>query len=694
MNPLLRPERGFLDHALAGIGCAAAGLAIGFSLNNSSFALFVSGMTAVSTILGYLLAKAFRNKNVAGLGTGLWIVISIACFFLVRPLNDALPGTPFEFKTMIGATLSWMLILCPLVSWRDQALLFLTLPSLALFGLVGTFDYTPGTWLFFTFLLCAGILYSRVHQRSMLERAELMGEGKIELLRRGAWRWMAGPEWALASGCVIVVLSLLTAPLLQASVQGVAGQVTVTLPQTPTAPTGPTTTGVSASDTFVGRGPLSPTTDPVFRIRIQEPTLIRAESMNVYATTGWNRRPININSTSPLVQNFPLKLSEVKLPYFPWADNNPPGVPMTSFQPLEFEIVSLQRLSRIVYRPGPIIGVLQTPNDGYFTASGEFYLNEFYRRNQTFKGTAAYVWPEFYKNRKTAKAEIWPELTDNYTSTRDIHPQVRETAMKLVEGIDSDYDKAMAIKTYIEKTCRYNLNAEAIPPRLDAAQYFLFESKEGYCDLFATAMTTMARSAGLPARYTMGYLINDLHEDEDGFYTVREKDYHAWCEIYFKGYGWIPFDATEGAAEVPGSGVGDASEGHIPFFERPWVQDSLKVLLVVVLIVPTVFYMLRQIVQSRRFIKDNEIVHLHNKFNQAVEILARSPKRFSQTTAEYVAHFAPKLGPLHEQASQIADQFDSALYGPEEARVGQALALRPVVAAFRKLAKEERKRAA
>ena len=104
MNPLLRPERGFLDHALAGIGCAAAGLAIGFSLNTPSFALFLGGLTAVSTILGYLLARAFRRKNVAALGTWLWVIISITCFFLVRPLNNALPGQPFEFKTMIGAT--------------------------------------------------------------------------------------------------------------------------------------------------------------------------------------------------------------------------------------------------------------------------------------------------------------------------------------------------------------------------------------------------------------------------------------------------------------------------------------------------------------------------------------------------------------------------------------------------------------
>lgn len=693
MNPLLRPERGFLDHALAGIGCAAAGLAIGLSLNLPSFGFFLAGSTAVTTFLGYLIAKVLGDRKAAGSGMWLWVFFSLACFFMVRPLNNALPGQPFEFKTMIGATLSWMLIICPLVSWRDQTLLFLTLPSLAMFGLVGLVDYPQGTFLFFLFLLCAGILYSRVHQRSMLERAGLAGENRIELLRRGAWKWMAGPEWALASGCIIIVLSLLITPLLQASVQGVAGRVTMSMPSTPAPPLGNSSTAAISSDTFVGRGPNNPTREPVFKIKTDQVTLLRMDSMNVYSGSGWNRRAFDIEGSSPLVKNIPLPLSTTELPYFPWPENQPPATPMKEFERLEYEIIPLQRMSRVIPRPGPIIGVEQTPQDGYFTPGGDFHLNEYFGRNRVFRGVAAITNGAFFKGRDSAQADIQPEF-QQLTETRRIHPAVRDQAEQVTQGLTGDYAKAEAIKRYIEKTCKYNLNAAAIPPNEDAARYFLFESREGYCDLFATAMTTMARSVGLPARYTLGYHVGDLVPDDQGYFTVREKDYHAWCEIYFDGYGWIPFDATEGAEAVPGGEVGASSDSQIPFLERPWVQDTLKVLLVVMLVVPTLLYLVRQLFQSRKLIKENEIVHLQNRFNNGVEILVRSPKRFSQTTADYVNQAAPKLGPLHEQARALADQFDEALYGPDDKRAGRAAELRPAVAAFRKAAREERKRAA
>lgn len=51
----------------------------------------------------------------------------------------------------------------------------------------------------------------------------------------------------------------------------------------------------------------------------------------------------------------------------------------------------------------------------------------------------------------------------------------------------------------------------------------------------------MARIAGLPARYVEGYL---AVPDENGECVVTGRNAHAWAEVYFKGFGWVVFDAT------------------------------------------------------------------------------------------------------------------------------------------------------
>jgi hypothetical protein len=81
--------------------------------------------------------------------------------------------------------------------------------------------------------------------------------------------------------------------------------------------------------------------------------------------------------------------------------------------------------------------------------------------------------------------------------------------------------------------------------------YFLKESKQGYCQIFATAMVIMCRQAGIPARWVTGFSPGEYNE-EDGFYHIRFKDMHAWVEAYFPGYGWIPFDPTPGGDDTPG----------------------------------------------------------------------------------------------------------------------------------------------
>lgn len=77
---------------------------------------------------------------------------------------------------------------------------------------------------------------------------------------------------------------------------------------------------------------------------------------------------------------------------------------------------------------------------------------------------------------------------------------------------------------------------------------FLFSRKQGFCAHYASAMTFIARSAGIPARVVTGYQGGEWNKDEH-FLTVRQYDAHAWVELWFADIGWQTYDPTAMVAE-------------------------------------------------------------------------------------------------------------------------------------------------
>lgn len=123
--------------------------------------------------------------------------------------------------------------------------------------------------------------------------------------------------------------------------------------------------------------------------------------------------------------------------------------------------------------------------------------------------------------------------------------RVKDLAASLVVNENNDYDKAKAIEQYLASKYPYNLDVRSTPRNRDFVDYFLFDLKEGYCSYFASAMTVLARCAGLPARYVEGYMLPpDPVKDDNSTYVVSNMQAHAWVEIYLEGYGWLPFEPT------------------------------------------------------------------------------------------------------------------------------------------------------
>ncbi|MCI8525455.1 MAG: transglutaminase domain-containing protein [Oscillospiraceae bacterium] len=112
---------------------------------------------------------------------------------------------------------------------------------------------------------------------------------------------------------------------------------------------------------------------------------------------------------------------------------------------------------------------------------------------------------------------------------------------------------------------RYNLDTPFTPEDEDFVDYFLNESREGYCVHYASAGVLLLRQAGIPARYVTGYTVEI---PASGRAEVKDSAAHAWVEIYLKGYGWYPVDMT------PPSGTGIEPDALTTYGAQPVTPEE------------------------------------------------------------------------------------------------------------------------
>jgi hypothetical protein len=148
---------------------------------------------------------------------------------------------------------------------------------------------------------------------------------------------------------------------------------------------------------------------------------------------------------------------------------------------------------------------------------------------------------------------------------------------QLAEQIAGDktnrYDKASAIEKYLQTEFGYTLDLKAggDEPLAD----FLFNTREGHCEYFASAMTIMLRTQGVAARIVNGFQLGEYNETAD-VYVVKQKSAHTWVEVYFPQENvWIPFDPTPYAGQTDGSSSGGmlgSFNQYLEALETFWIQ--------------------------------------------------------------------------------------------------------------------------
>lgn len=135
--------------------------------------------------------------------------------------------------------------------------------------------------------------------------------------------------------------------------------------------------------------------------------------------------------------------------------------------------------------------------------------------------------------------------------------RIRQLAEEVTRGEGTSLGKARAVERHLSRY-RYTLRLESgsAPNPLED---FLFRSRAGHCEYFSTAMAVMLRTVGVPTRNVTGFLGGTFNR-YGRFYEIHQGDAHSWVEVYDPLAGWVTFDPTPPAGEVPNVRYGVVAE--------------------------------------------------------------------------------------------------------------------------------------
>jgi protein-glutamine gamma-glutamyltransferase len=148
-----------------------------------------------------------------------------------------------------------------------------------------------------------------------------------------------------------------------------------------------------------------------------------------------------------------------------------------------------------------------------------------------------------------------------------IDPRIAELARTITAQAATPYDKSVALEAYLQTHFSYTLNITGKSGD-DPLPHFLFESRAGNCEYFASSMAVMLRTLGVPSREVNGFLPGEFN-NLGGDYIVRASDAHSWVEVFFPGKGWVVFDPTPAAPEAV-SGLFSRFNQYLDWFELTW----------------------------------------------------------------------------------------------------------------------------
>jgi len=292
----------------------------------------------------------------------------------------------------------------------------------------------------------------------------------------------------------------------------------------------------------------------------------------------------------------------------------------------------------------------------------------------------------------------------------EVENEIHNLALKIVNdaGATRPYDQATAIENYLRdrRNFTYTLTPPKTPEGRDPIEYFLFESKKGYCEYFATAMGDMLRSLGIPVRLVSGYGPGQQDQNLHNF-VVRGEDAHTWVEAYFPApspdqqpYGWIPFEPTAddlgyyttilrgqtgqnpclrddgcdspilgitapGGGATAGTGRGDRNDTGGPVASGGFKVGSLDASTLTRIVGVIVAALLLLLVVALRYLRPRTVMSVWKR-TLALASLAGAERRPGETPLEIGRRLQRAFPEAAEPVTALASGFVIAAYAPPE----------------------------
>ena len=182
---------------------------------------------------------------------------------------------------------------------------------------------------------------------------------------------------------------------------------------------------------------------------------------------------------------------------------------------------------------------LSTPPASLLTRRLETLAREPLRTRARFAFSSA---PDFIANRNEHPALLRQSLR----LPQRLNPRSRELAKSWRDQFTSTQEISDAALSFFRANdFYYTLRPPLLGPNV--VDDFLFATRRGFCEHYASAYVVLMRAAGIPARVVTGYQGGEVNP-VDGYLTVRQSDAHAWAEIWITERGWIRVDPTAAVA--------------------------------------------------------------------------------------------------------------------------------------------------
>lgn len=696
---------------VAGAVVQIAGLAaVSFQLGESSFAFFTIGLTILGTFVSYQLRRAGTPTRLLKSGTFLLGLIFLYALRGAGVFGSLVPPEEVGSQEMLlVSALAFTATFASFVLITDDAIIFTCVWAIAMIGLTGTVNINRELPMcFVVFLAAASFLL--VHQNALSFGGSGLAADPKRRATIGPFR-VSVPRWPLvrthlmmaaAAWLTALFLGVLVAIPVQMVGRNMSLGTIIQRLKVPPAPVNrfggaPRLIFDNPTQFNVGLGPVED--DPTERLSVwtDRPQYWRGRTYDIYTGRGWASsfldRPPTLEAPAESANREGVYTFELT-PQFA-ADEprkrterikNTFHVSAGTYGPI-YHAAEPQLLR------APLFRIFVRPDH---TISGGRGMNTDYE----MESDVSTARPSDLRRSKM----VYPtHIADQYLAVGPYDSDaLRALADEAVVGFAGNpYDKASAIRRFVASRCIYTRDARAVPRDRDAAEFFLNESREGYCDLYATSMAILCRYAGLPSRVVTGFApglpMEDNNEPKPGGrgdnrsrYVLRGSDQHAWTEVYFSGYGWIVFDATvDTGGTTPVAHTPEPEPKEPTMIGRLW-QERMPAVLITCGLLALAFVVANEVRSRAGRVRsgagptpaDRNAEAVYRTYDGAVRRLHNWGVRrvHAATTGEYLAAVRSTLGTTAVEALEPLTRLtEKALYGPStvtEEDVSEARAAR------------------